>query len=126
MCNSYKGSCHCKFIQFEVTAEIAHVRQCNCSVCLKRGALNFRVNNDALKLLTPLDELSLYQWGTSTAEDYFCPKCGILVFRKPSALTATEISAGKVPFDGWAVNVRCIDGIDISKRPVKNVDGASL
>ncbi len=126
MCNTYQGSCHCGFIQFEVTAEIDHVRQCNCSVCLKRGSLNFRVASEALKLKTSLQELSLYQWGTKTAEDYFCPKCGILPFRKPSALTSAEISAGKKPFTGWAVNVRCLDGIQVSELPVVIINGASL
>lgn len=126
MPKSHSGSCHCGFVKFEVTAEIDHVRECNCSVCQKRGTLNFRVADDALKHITPLSEVVLYQWGSKTAEDYFCPKCGILPFRRPSQLTKAEIEAGMKPFNGWAINVRCIDGIDLNALPVVKVNGAAL
>jgi hypothetical protein len=122
----YKGSCHCGFVKFEVLAKIDHLRACNCSICTKRGALNFRVPKDALTMLTSLSELTLYQWGGKTAEDYFCPKCGVLSFRKPSKLTKAEIAAGKTPFTGWAVNARCIDGLDLGTFNIVNIDGASL
>ncbi len=102
------------------------MRQCNCSVCFKRGALNFRVAKEDMTLLTPWEGLSLYRWHTHTAEDYFCPVCGILPFRKPSALTPAEIAAGKVPFEGWTVNARCLEGLDVSSLPIIEVDGASL
>lgn len=126
MNQKHQGSCHCGFIKFEVTADIDHVRICNCSICLKRGTLNFRVPEAALNILTPLNELTLYQWGSKTAEDYFCPKCGILAFRRPSQLTKAEIEAGKKPFNGWAINIRCLDNIDLSKLPVVNINGAAL
>jgi len=126
MKKTYLGSCHCGFIQFEVSADIDHVRECNCSICLKRGTLNFRVPLAALKILTTLDKLSLYQWGSKTAEDYFCPRCGVLPFRKPSQLTRAEIEMGKLPFDGWAINVRCLSGINLEALPVKKINGLLL
>ncbi len=64
---TYLGSCHCGRVRFEVSARIDHVRRCNCSVCFKRGALNFRVDKEDMTLLTPWEELSLYQWHTHTA-----------------------------------------------------------
>ena len=69
---TYKGSCHCGKVRFEVDADIDHVRLCDCSICRKRGALTHRVEESCFRLLTPLDELSLYQWHTRTAKDYFC------------------------------------------------------
>lgn len=66
----HRGSCHCGNIRFEVEADIDHVRVCDCSICRKRGALNFRVPKENLHLLTPWDELTLYQWGSYTAKDF--------------------------------------------------------
>ena len=122
----YSGSCHCGRVKFEVDAEIDHVRVCDCSVCYKRGALNFRVPKDALRLLSSWDALSLYQWGSKTAKDYFCPTCGVLPFRRPSDPTAEELREGVEPFDGWAVNVRCIDGLNASNLPIERIYGSKI
>ncbi len=111
----YAGSCHCGKIKFEVEMDLDHVRVCDCSLCRKRGALNHRVEDSALRLLTPLAELTLYQWHTRTAKDYFCPTCGILPFRRPR--TAPEV---------WTVNVRCLEGVDLDTIPVDNVYGSKL
>ena len=122
----YKGSCHCGRVQFEVRAQIDHVRECDCSICHRRGALNFRVPKEALTLLTPWEELSLYQWGSKTAKDYFCRTCGILPFRRPSDPTLQELRDGVEHFDGWAVNVRCLEGVDTGSLPVKKVRGSQI
>jgi hypothetical protein len=123
---AYQGTCHCGRIRFEVDAQIDHVRECDCSICHRRGALNFRVPKEALRLLTPWEDLSLYQWGSMTAKDFFCPTCGILPFRRPSDPTQQEHSQGVEPFDGWAINVRCLEGIDVSSLPVKKVFGSRI
>ena len=123
---TYEGSCHCGRIRFEVDANIDHVRSCDCSVCIRRGALNYRVAKDRLRLLVPWAYLTLYQWGSMTAKDYFCPVCGILPFRRPSDPTENELRAGVEPFDGWAVNVRCLEGLDLQSIPVKKIHGSRI
>ncbi|MEA5599285.1 GFA family protein [Rivularia sp. UHCC 0363] len=123
---TYIGSCHCGAVQFEVDADIDHVRSCDCSICAKRGALNYRVPKESLRLLTPWKNLKLYQWGSRTAEDYFCPKCGILPFRCPSHPSLQELHEGIKPFDGWAVNVRCLQGIDLDALPIKRISGSKI
>lgn len=123
---TYSGSCHCRRVQFEITAQIDHVRSCDCSICSKRGALNFRVPKEALRLLTPWPELTVYEWGSGTAKDYFCSTCGVLPFRRPSDPTPEELAQGAEPFDGWAVNVRCLSGIDWQELPVRKIDGSRI
>jgi hypothetical protein len=125
---TYQGACHCGRFRFEVDADIDHVRVCDCSICHMRGALIFRVPNDAVRFLTPLSELTLYQWGTRTAEDYFCPLCGILPLRRPRTRHPSEAEArrGVQPFDGWAVNTRCLEGFDTSSVPRRAVFGSRL
>jgi len=115
MKTTYKGACHCGKIQFEVDADLDHVRVCDCSICRRRGALIHRVEENCLRLLTPMEGMSLYQWHTRTARDYFCPDCGILPFRRPR--TATGM---------WGVNVRCLEGVDLNAIPIKYVHGSRL
>lgn len=127
MKRTYPGSCHCGRFRFEVSADIDHVRVCDCSICHKRGALNFRVPNDDVRLITPLSELTLYQWGTMTAEDYFCPVCGILPLRRPRFRDSSEAAdKSSAPFDGWAVNTRCLEGFDVESVRKTAIHGSRL
>jgi len=122
----YRGACHCGRVRFEVDAALDHVRACDCSVCSKRAALVFRVPKESLRLLVPWDELSSYEWGSRTAKDFFCKTCGILPFRRPSDPTPDELRAGVARFDGWAVNARCLEGVDVAALPVKRIHGSRL
>lgn len=126
MMKTYQGSCHCGAVRFQIDADIDHVRVCDCSICSRRGALIYRVPGDAFRLLTPLSALSVYRWGSQTAADYFCGVCGILPFRKPSLPTSEERAAGALPFDGWAVNTRCLEGFDPSTVPARKIQGSKL
>lgn len=121
-----QGSCHCGRVRFEVEADIAHVRVCDCSICRKRGALIHRVPEEDIRIHTPLDRMTLYQWGTFTAKDYFCPVCGILPFRRPTAPSAEERAKGLKPFDGWAVNTLCLDGFNPASVPTRQIYGSRI
>jgi hypothetical protein len=123
---TYHGSCHCDRVRFEVVADIDHVRACDCSICRRRGALNYRVPKDNLRVLTGWENLALYEWGSRTAKDYFCQTCGVLPFRRPGDLTAQELLDGFEPFDGWAINVRCIDGLDLDSIPIRRIPGSRI
>ena len=115
MRQTYQGSCHCGRVRFEVDADLDHVRVCDCSICRKRGALIHRVPPSALRLLTPIEDMSLYEWHTKVAKDYFCPTCGILPFRRPR--TAEDVVG---------INVRCLDGVDLDSLPRKQIYGSRL
>jgi len=126
MPKTYLGSCHCEEVRFNVKAEIDCLRACNCSICSKRGALIFRVGKDDMELLSPVEHLSIYKWGTHTGTDYFCSKCGVLPFRQPSHPSKEEIDAGMKRFDGWAINARCLDELDISSIPIETINGVEI
>jgi hypothetical protein len=115
MKQTYRGSCHCGKVRFEVDADLGHVRSCDCSICRRRGALVHRVEANCFRLLTPLEDLSLYQWHTKTAKDYFCPVCGILPFRRPRL--APHL---------WSVNVRCLEDIHLESIAVERLEGSQL
>jgi len=127
--HTWQGSCHCGRTRFQITADIDHIRICDCSICYQRGALNFRVEESQFQLLTPLSDLALYEWGTGTAKDYFCKTCGILPFRRPRKVTPQEAAAspsGRTTFNGWAVNARCLAGLDTSTLPIRHVYASTL
>ena len=115
MRNTYRGSCHCGNVRFEIDADLDQVRVCDCSMCRRRGALLHRVEDSSFRLLTALSDLTLYQWHTKTAKDYFCPICGIQPFRRPR--TAPE---------QWSVNVRCLEGVDFASIPITYTHGSRL
>jgi hypothetical protein len=75
-----------------------------------------RVPGEQVRLLTPLEDLTLYTWNTHTARDYFCPNFGILPFRRPPTARAGE----------WGINVRCLEDIDSDAIPIKRVFGSRL
>jgi hypothetical protein len=102
-------------VRFEADLDLDHVRSCDCSMCRRRGGLLHRVADADMRVLTPLDDLTLYQWHTRNAKDYFCPTCGIQPFRRPR--NAPE---------QWSVNVRCLDGVDLSAIPVQHLQGSRL
>lgn len=115
MKKTYRGSCHCGNVRFEIDADLDQVRVCDCSMCRRRGALLHRVDEGSFRLLSSLSDLSLYQWHTKTAKDYFCPTCGIQPFRRPR--TAPQ---------QWSVNVRCLDEVDLDSIPITYTHGSRL
>lgn len=56
----------------------------------------------------------LYQFNTMTAKHDSCKHCGVHPFSQP-----------RLDPSRWAVNVRCIDGVDFSALPLKHFDGAN-
>ncbi|MEJ8854680.1 GFA family protein [Variovorax robiniae] len=99
---TYRGSCHCGAIRFEIDTVIDRVTQCNCSVCTKKGILHHRVAPENFRLLGDDATLGTYKFGTRVAKHHFCTTCGIHTFTRPRA--APEL---------YTVNVRCLDDYDL-------------
>src|SRR5437762_4159278 len=112
MIQSYQGACHCGRVTFEVRAELDYVVDCNCSACRRKGALWHPAADADLRILAGEGDLTLYQFNTKTAKHYFCKHCGVHPFIRP------RLDPGR-----WAVNVRCIDKVDLSSIPVRQFDG---
>ena len=113
----YKGGCHCGRIKFEVEGDLTGVMECNCSICLKRGYLLWFVPRRQLRLLTPEADLSTYTFNKHVVKHRFCSQCGCGPFGE--AVDQKGISQA-------AVNVRCLDGVDLSKLKITHFDGRSL
>jgi uncharacterized protein (DUF1330 family) len=108
----YQGGCHCGRVRFRVAAELAGVTECNCSICNKKGFLHWIVAHQQFQLLSGEDELVTYEFNTGTAKHRHCRHCGIHSFYVPRSDP-----------DKIDVNVRCLDGVDVSKLSVSRFDG---
>jgi hypothetical protein len=108
----HRGSCHCGRVTFELDAALANVMDCNCSLCRRKGALWHGANDASLRIVSGESDLVLYQFGTMTARHYSCAHCGVSPFTRPR-LDPTR----------WAVNVRCIDDVDLTALTVHRFDG---
>ena len=112
----HKGACHCGKTAYEVEGDIAQVMECNCSICTKRGYLLWFVPRTQLRLTTPEAASATYTFNTHRIKHHFCPTCGCAPFGiSPDAkgvLTA-------------AVNVRCLEGLDLKSLKVVPFDGRS-
>jgi len=115
---AFGGSCHCGEVAFTVEGDVpGGGMACNCSHCQRKGfilafvpAANFRLDKGG-ELLTS------YLFNKHNIEHLFCRNCGVQAFAE-----------GKMP-DGSpmrAINLRCVEGIDVDKLEIQHFDGASL
>jgi hypothetical protein len=115
---TYQGGCHCGNVRYEVQADLSSgVMSCNCSICQKKGHLLTFVPEGQFKLLKGESALGDYQFNKKVIHHLFCKTCGVGSFAR-----------GKGP-DGkvmCAVNVRCLDGVDLGGLTVKEIDGRSF
>ena len=70
-------TCHCGACELAVTLArgLSTAGRCDCSFCRRRGAMNVTVREADLRVVRG-DALVLYQFGTRTAEHWFCGVCG--------------------------------------------------
>jgi hypothetical protein len=111
---NYRGSYHCGAVAFEVDGEIESALACNCSICRRKGSLLWFVPRDALKLLTPEDASRVYLFNKHVIRHRFCPTCGMHPYAD-----GVDPKGNKVA----AVNVRCLENVDLEAIPVTQFDG---
>ena len=109
---THRGGCHCRRVRFEVDAPASpEVLECNCSICTMTGFLHLIVPASRFRLLSGGSDLAEYSFNTGTAKHLFCRHCGIKSFYVPRSHP-----------DGFSVNARCLDGIDVAALKVVAFD----
>ena len=112
---TFKGSCHCGSVQFEVSGTLDEFTMCDCTLCVKKNAVMSKVHESGLRILQGEDKLNLYRWNTRVAQHFFCSVCGIYTFHRKRAAP-----------DHYGVNVHCLDDVDVSGVPMRRVDGKTM
>lgn len=114
---THSGGCHCGAVRFEVDAVVDEVISCNCSICQKRGSLLAFAPAADFRLLSGEDKLKDYRFGARRIAHLFCTDCGQESFGR---------GVGRDGSPMVAINIRCLDGVDIEAHPVRRFDGRSL
>ncbi len=114
---TYTGGCHCGKVRYEVKTDLGMLIECNCSICSKNAAILTFVPTDAFKVLSGADELTDYQFNKHVIHHLFCKRCGIESYANGKGPDGKEMVA---------INVRCLEGVDIGSLKPKPFDGKSL
>ncbi len=112
----YNGGCHCGAVRFNVDMTIEKVMECNCSICSKRAHLLSFAPASHFTLEKGENAQTDYQFGKKTLHHMFCKTCGIGSYSTGTAPDGTKTVA---------VNVRCLDNVDVKHFEVIFYDGKS-
>jgi hypothetical protein len=101
----YRGSCQCGAVQYEATVDLDHTVSCNCSRCGRLGSILAFTPPQNFTLLSGEDSLTEYLFNRHAIHHQFCKVCGILMY---------------------AVNARCLEGVEPDTLNPRKVDGRSF
>lgn len=111
------GSCHCGRVKFEVDMDLKEAITCNCSICHRKGTVLSFVPDSQFKLISGEQNLTDYQFGKKTIHHTFCKTCGVTAFASGSLPDGTRMKA---------INLRCVDNVDLDTIKLHPFDGRSL
>ena len=108
------GSCHCGAVRFTVEGEVDQAMECNCSHCSRKGFLLWFVARSALNIGSGADKLTTYTFNKHAIQHQFCSVCGVQAFGLGNMPDGTETAA---------INIRCLEGIELESIPRVAVNG---
>ena len=112
---TYAGGCHCGRVRYEVTLDLAEPAiVCNCSICGRSGTILRFVPAGSFKLVSGAEVLTDYRFNSKVINHLFCSVCGIKSFATGLSPDGTETRA---------INVRCLDNVDLAGVPTQAYDG---
>lgn len=112
----YEGGCHCGAVRFAVDLDLHHTIACNCSICTKRGLIWAFAPASKFTLTAGENATNEYLFNKHAIHHRFCTTCGVEAFANGTAPGGTKTAA---------INVRCLDGIDLNALHPTPIDGAS-
>ena len=117
MRQTYGGGCQCGAVRYEASFELGEVISCNCPRCGRLGSLLAFMPKESFKLQSGEGAMTEYLFNKHNINHLFCATCGIQSFARGKRPDGVEMVA---------VNVRCLDGVEVDALKVKKVDGRSF
>ena len=115
--SAYTGSCHCGKVRYRANLDLdAGVLTCNCSMCSRTGTMLAFIAADQFELQSGEESLTDYQFNKHAIHHLFCSTCGVKPFARGNMADGTPMAA---------VNVRCLEGVDLDSLKVNRFDGKS-
>jgi len=112
----YRARCHCGAIRFAFRAEeITTGKRCNCSICIRKGAVmsSMYIPGEDFEPHADMSQLSDYRWGDHDVNHLFCKTCGIYPYHGDDGF-------------GYRVNLGCVEGLDPLALEITIIDGRAL
>ena len=111
----YRARCHCGLVRFAFwSEEITTGARCNCSICVRKGALlSSRIPAADFEPHEDMTLLEDYRWSDRVVNHLFCKRCGVFPYSGD-------------PEMGYRVNLGCVEGLDVFALEVGLIDGRSL
>ena len=117
MTDTYTGSCHCGNVAIDVEGAIDGALACNCSICARRASLLWFVPRANLRLKTPESAAATYMFNKHVIRHRFCATCGIHVYGEGTDPQGNAMAA---------INLRCLEDVDLAAVPVQHYDGRAM
>ena len=113
----FEGSCHCGTVTFSVDADLPEsAMSCNCSHCRRKGLLLAFFPAAAFTVNSGDGALTGYTFNTHRINHHICKICGTQPFGQGNRPDGTEMPA---------VNLRCVQSINLETLKLNHFDGAS-
>ncbi len=113
----HAGGCHCGAVRYEAEVDLGSTMTCNCSICQKKGSILTFTPADKFTLQQGENALTDYTFNKGAIHHLFCKTCGIASFARGETPDGKKMAA---------VNVRCLDDVDLGTLTPKQVDGRSF
>lgn len=114
---THTGGCHCGRVRYEVETDLGTVISCNCSICSRKGLVLTFVPGEKFTLISGEDSLTDYQFNKHVIHHLSCATCGVQPFARGRSPEGVETVA---------INVRCLDDVDVAALSPTPYDGRSL
>jgi hypothetical protein len=114
---TYTGGCHRRKVRYEATVDLDGAMSCNCSRCAKLGWILTFTPAHKFTLISGESDLTAYLFNKHVIHHLFCSTCGIESFARGTAPDGSEMAA---------INIRCLDGVDLGALEPTPVDGKSF
>ena len=113
---NYTAQCHCGKNKFSFKSEpITTGVRCDCSICIRRGAVMSEkyIPAEDFVPIPNLSELSDYRWNDEVVNNLFCKTCGIYPYH------------GNEEW-GYRVNLGCVEQLNALDLDIRVLDGKSM
>jgi hypothetical protein len=112
----HQGGCQCGQVRYAVEVELDALITCNCSRCGKLGSVLAFAPATAFELQRGEEALREYRFNTHNIAHLFCQTCGVESFARGVGPGGVEMAA---------INVRCLDDVDVFALKAQPFDGKS-
>jgi hypothetical protein len=110
----YEGGCQCGAVRFKTEIDLDSLMTCNCSRCGRTGAIMAFTSRDKFEQTAGQDAMTDFTFNTGKIHHPFCKTCGIEAFGYGEGPGGAQMAA---------VNVRCLDDIDVHTLEPNKYDG---